>query len=317
MKYRKATLCAMIVLLALFLPITIFSTTKAIQKKLYVENPNHQFQFENKLYFYDAEDNTHLIGKYYCQTDMCDLAYSSVKKDDSIILKELNAPSMEIEMINNQFAFINDGFGTLAEPLYLLYNIAEEQALTTYKEIKNYNVGIENSFFIVKNEEDKYGAIMIQGSAQQRIPFEYDYLGIPSNPSFNQIALPSIGFASLKDNIWQIVSDSGANLSVPFTDPIYNYDPTYIILQNSNKEFYVTNYNGNLIINNYYKYLDFYNRFLVLIDRNNYFSMYDIQNNMETEKHLVSSIDDVTISVEGNNVLATIDGKVVETLAIN
>lgn len=314
MRYRKATLYVIIFFLVLFIPITIFSTVKTIEKITYVENPTHKFHFENKLYFYDGDK---ILGRYYCQTSNCNLAVSKVVKDDSIILKEYIPPvSLEIKPINNKYAFIVDSETENFD--YILYDITAEKELARYKEIKNYSIGLDNNIFIVKNMDNKYGMISLQNDIQLRMPFTYDYIGTnyKLNPETNKISTTS--FATKKDNVWQILSDTESTLSTTFTDDIYNYNENYIVFASAaNNMYYVTNYNGDRILNNNYSYLDFYENYLVMLDNFHNFSMYNLKTSIESDKHIINTIEDVTLTTVDGYVNVTINNEVVEKLAIS
>lgn len=317
MKYRKTTLVVIVFLLVLFIPITVFSTTKAIQKALYVENPEHQFKFENKLYFFDNEGK--IIGRYYCNKSICNLATTQNEKDESIILKEYT-PTMKLEIqpINNKFAFIIDTDDLDDELIYTLYDIENERAMTNYLEVKNYNIGLDENRFIVKNLEGKYGVISLNNSVQLDIPLEYDYIGTIQNINEETNKIVSTSFVVKKGGTWQIISDTASKLSNAFTDQIYNYTKDYVILQNNlTKEKYLTNYNGDRILLNNYSYLDFYENYLIMVDNFHNFSLYNLSTSIETDKHPISNIEDVKIATEDNYIVVTINSEVVERLAIN
>ena len=278
MRYRKSTLCVIIVLLVFFLPITIFSTTKAIQKALYVENPNHEFKYNNKLYFYDGEE---LLGTYPCLnfTEVCELATPDNKPDPNIILKEYEVSNpTTIPIINSRYVFVKDTtFENVATSSAILYDLTTNQLLIKYNKVKNYGIGLDNNILIVQDNNGKYGVIELADNVIARIPYEYDYIGASSiiNPETNKIS--STKLVTLKDNIWQIVDSYGSVLSTNFENDIYTYNDTYIVLKQKDNQMYLTNYSGDVILTDTFKYLDFYEQYLLVIDNSNNFYIYNLQ----------------------------------------
>ena len=101
MQNRKSTLIVIIVLLVIFLPLAIFTTTMHMKdKNQVIESPNHEFFYNGKLYFYH---NDELLGTYTCESDdYCDYAIS--RNNFSYELAEHKGETNEkIPLINNRY----------------------------------------------------------------------------------------------------------------------------------------------------------------------------------------------------------------------
>ena len=163
MEKNKYTLYTIIILLVIFIPCSIYGTYMHITT---TANLNHEFKFNNKLYFYE---NDKLLGTYECASKNCDYAtYSNSNLNSSII--------------NSQFAFINDG-----EKIYL-YKLAAGKSLASYDEVQN----IMGSVFKVRQDE-LWGAISISTTLTSLLECNFNSLEFKDNK-----------FIVLKDNKWSI-----------------------------------------------------------------------------------------------------------------
>ena len=112
-KIRKGTLITIIVLLVIFLLLTVagfYFHFAGTPDDVTNDNPNHEFHYNNQLWFYDEDNN--LIGTYECTTSNCDYATSYINDGeysiDSYVPSEGEDGLLMDSVINNQFVFLTD-----------------------------------------------------------------------------------------------------------------------------------------------------------------------------------------------------------------
>ncbi|MCI9279986.1 MAG: hypothetical protein HFJ02_04220 [Bacilli bacterium] len=319
MKKNKLTLILIVVLLVLFLPLSISSF---ILHKKYttpvVINPKREFKFENKLYFYRGNN---LLGTYDCENfnDFCD--YASTKEEEKkYILKEPESLGGRLSLINNRFAFLIDSpTSKLNEAPVLLYDLTRNNVIGSYKEIKNYGMGLDKDYYIIKNEKDLWGVMTFSDGIELALPFNYEFIGINNSLSENGLLNSNI-FVAMKDNEWQLFDSKGQELSPVFKSEIYNYDNHYIILDDIDGMKFM-NYQGEAVFNGRYQYLDFSEdnpNYLYVIDQANNFYIYNLRTrNAITDPHYVSSISDVRVVEENGRLRLYINDVLIENVVVN
>ena len=184
----KKTLITIIVLLVIFLPIGVFGTIKsfsATKPDVKDDNPNKEFKYNNKLYFYY---NDKLLSTYECST--CTLASSSI--DD------INYHTNYYKSENNELAsVINEYYGLFKEnDNIILYNLVNSKKIDAYKSIKNYNIDATSTFAITE-KSNGMGVIFFDLSSSP-IPNEYEYISLPAHIIDNK--LDTSKFIVKKDN---------------------------------------------------------------------------------------------------------------------
>ncbi len=312
MQNKKVTLWTIITLLIIFIPITIFSFIMHNTKKPVIEdNPNHEFKYENKLYFYN--DNDELLGIYSCNKAICDMALNSSNEDYPLREKQ---SSDNLSLVMNRFAFIKD-VNNENDKNIILYDLELGRVLANYSAIKNYGIGIEDNNYIVKNNDNHYGVITFKNNVSLKVPFKYDYIGLPEKIDSETGKIVSNKFAVLNNGKWQIIDANGAVFAENISDDIVNFNEEYIVLKSS-FGYRLANYQGRYFFDNtIFKYLDFYKDYLEVIDNNSNFYLYSIKNNQKVSSdYLVNSIDDVSLSTENNTIIIAIKNSEKERVAI-
>ena len=316
MKNKKITLWVIIFLLILFLPITIFSTVMHYQNtRPKEENPSHEFKYDGKLYFY--QDNT-LLGTYSCQNfaEYCDYADSVVNSTYSLNEKKIEN-TIKLPIANKRFVFLRDSkTEELAESNIILYDLSLKREIGKYKEVKNYGIGIENDYYIMKNENDLWGIVSFEEGINLKIPFTYDYIGLTNKINSETNKVESNIFAVQKEGKWRLIDINGATFTEEINSEIFSYNNEYIILkENSNMR--LVNYSLEEIIGSV-KYINFYNKYLEIIDINNLYYLYDLNTNIRvSNNYLVNSIEDIALEIVNNEIQIIKNGNIEETIAIN
>jgi hypothetical protein len=312
MKNRKSTLCVIIILLVIFLPISIFSTVTHFQNiEVEEENPTHEFKFDGKLYFYDENDK--LLGTYTCENEMENCDYATNVYSSKYALDERNDEPEKLGIVSDRFAFLKDENG-IYETNILLYDISIGKVVSEYQEVKNYNVGIDNNYYILKNENNLYGVVTLDDGISLKVPFQYDYIGLINKIDSDTGLIYSDTFAVLEDDSWYLIDINGARFTNALSNDIVTYNGEYVVIKDGST-MNLMDYSGKTILTGY-NYLNFYNKYLEVID-NNMFYLATIKYNVKvSQEYSVSSIDDVKLEIDGNNINLYIKDNLEETIAI-
>ena len=320
MKNKKITFWVIVILLILLMPMTIFSSTIHFTKndeKTNSENDNHEFKYNGKLYFYNEDE---LLGIYNCENPdgYCDYAINKTKNDYNLNERKVDS-NTKITMINNRYAFLIDSsLGSLANSEVILYDISLGRAVQKYKEVKNYGVGIDNDYYIIKNSDDLWGVVSIGNEVKLELPFTYNYLGLTNKINDETGKIESTIFAALKDDIWQLIDINGAVFTENINNEIFSYNNEYIILKD-NGLMYLVDYKNKMYLNDYsYRYIDFYNKFLQIIDaHDNTYYLYDLNKKERiSNTYVVASIDEIKLRTKENTIEIYHNDNLEETIAI-
>ena len=282
----KKTLITIIVLLVIFLPMALFGTIKnfsTTKSDVKDDNPNKEFKYNNKLYFYY---NDKLLSTYECST--CTLATSSID-DINYHTNYYKSDDKELASVLNEY------YGLFKEnDNIILYNLVNNKKIDSYKSIKNYNIDATSKFAITE-KSNGMGVIFFDLSSSP-IPNEYEYITLPSHIIDNK--LDTSKFIVKKDNMWSVISANKKIDVAPVLDEIVDFnDSYYITFANNTYHIYDRNnieYLENLPKTNVYgvgKYIFVLNNNQLFIYENclspvikimelpNYNSIYFYQNN--------------------------------------
>ena len=286
----KKTLITIIVLLVIFLPMALFGTIKNFsvsKSNVKDDNPNKEFKYNNKLYFYY---NDKLLSTYECST--CTLASSSID-DINYHTNFYESESTELASV------INEYYGLFKEnDDIVLYNLKNNKKIDYYKSVKNYNIDATATFAITEKSSGK-GVIFFDLS-NSPIPNEYEYIALPSHIIDNK--LDTSKFIVKKDNMWSVISANKEVDVAPIATEIVDFnDNYYITFANDTYHIYDKNnieYLENLPKTNVYgvgKYIFVLNNHQLFIYENclspvikimelpSYNSLYFYQNNNEVD----------------------------------
>lgn len=213
----KKTLITIIVLLVIFLPIGLFGTIKSFsttKSDVKDDNPNKEFKYNNKLYFYY---NDKLLSTYECST--CTLASSSID-DINYHTNYYKSDDKELASVLNEY------YGLFKEnDNIILYNLVNNKKIDSYKSIKNYNIEATSKFAITEKSSGK-GVIFFDLS-NSPIPNVYDYITLPSHIIDNK--LDTSKFIVKKDNMWSVISANKKIDVAPVLDEIVDFNDSYYI----------------------------------------------------------------------------------------
>lgn len=210
MKENKGVLITIIVLLAIFFPLTVIGF---VENKKIENNYEHKLYYEGYLWFYD---NDELIGKYECKTTDCNLAKTTII-DDAYNKRNYRGDLDDIiTPINNKYAFIKDGIDII------LYDIKTNGELAKYKSINNYNAKIVDIAFILEQQNGKFGVLKFINGLESVIPFEYDFIGLTNNLTENNELIANY-FLVKQDNLWFLIDYQNNIISKKYDKEIIDY----------------------------------------------------------------------------------------------
>ncbi|MGM9834988.1 MAG: hypothetical protein ACI31M_04345 [Bacilli bacterium] len=325
MENRKAALIIIIIMLAISIPCSIIG----IGYKIYLANkpspvipskPNQDFYQNGTLNFYDYGE---LLGQYVCKNPngYCGWAYETVD-DEEYNLKYYKDNSIDnVTLISSRFAFLLDEeeiSDSYIDKDIILYDVIDSKEVGTYKGVKDYTVGINNSYYIVKDANGKWGVIQLtRDGLTDVIPFEYDYIGLQNdlNPSTNKV-IANV-FVVLKNNEWFIVDLNNTKLSKPLIHSIMNYNKDSIIVNYYSRES-LFDFNGTMQLNGQtYSHIEYIKNYVGYIDSEGNFSVVDYNNNVNVTKDsypVASSSDIELINNEDGSIDIFISGEFKETI---
>ncbi len=315
MQNRKSTLIVIIVLLILFVPLAIVSTILHFQNKnTVVENANHEFFYEGKLYFYKNEE---LLGTYTCQnTDYCDYAVSK-NNFEYDLLEHKEEKAEKITLINDRYAFIIDTTtDKLNEAEIILYDLKIKKEIGRYQEVKNYGIGIDHNNYLVKNNEGLWGVLQFYDGVNLKIPFTYSYMALSDQKDATSNLISSDIISVLKDGSWYLIDINNNKLTENFTDKIVTYNNEYVVTSN-NSTMHLSTYTGTERLSGEYQYLKLCGKYLAIVDQNNSFYFYDLVNNKEVSlRHSIKDPNTLRFDVTNESIKVYSGTEMIENIAI-
>lgn len=295
-KYKKGALIITIVLLVIVLPLTITGIIFNV-KNNNIENPNKEFYYDNKLYFYSNTGD--LVGKYDCMYKNCNYAKLS-NADDSYGINYYKSSIDTVSLIDNQYAFIADYKDT--QNSVILYDVKNNSLYASFKSVKNYGIGIDNNYYIVESLTGTYGVIKISNSKVENvIPFTYEYIALQDDIDLEQNKIATDGFIVKKENKWYLIDQNEAEFTAKMDYPIVAFDASTMIVKNETYNLYT--YEGNLKLNGNYKYLNFISNCIEVRDVND--NYYILNSNLNLISSLYKVVDESIIETKIND-----DGKI-------
>lgn len=299
----KKTLIAIIVLLVIFLPISVYGTYMHISAKDVIidDNPNKDYILNNKVYFYTGDT---LSSTYECKSN-CAVVETTI--DDANFsthyysLGKEEAPTM----LDNGYALFNDeGIN--------LYSLDTKKVLLSFSEIKNYNVKHTQPVLIVKNN-GKYGVLSLNNMVSL-IGYSYDYIAIPNK--VNDGVLDTSKFIAKSGSYWYVLESDGSYNHEPFINEIVDFNNEYIVTKSFNN-YQVFDYKKNeYFVDSNFKNIYCIGDYILTINNDNVLLVYkDITSNSINNMTLpnYTSID---FDLKGNKIDVYLDGNSYQSIVL-
>lgn len=327
MENRKAALIVIILLLVISVPCSIFGIVYKyvfLNRPAEIETtkrPNEEFFQNGVLNFYEYGE---LLGQYTCKNPQgyCGWAYET-NDDDTYSLRYYNDNSIDtIFLVSNRYAFILDveeEKENYKDDNIILYDVLSKKEVGIYKGVKDYSIGINNNYYIVQDENSKWGVIQLtKDGMTETIPFEYDYIGLQEKLDSQSSKIVSNVFAVLKNKEWYLIDLSNSQLSKPVTTPIISYNNDSMIVNYYSKES-LFNLQGIIQLNGQsYNHIEYVKQYVGYIDNDNNFSVidYNNDNNLITKDlYPVNNYKDIELRTnDDENIDIYISGEFKETV---
>ena len=294
--------------------------------------------YNGKLYFYDDENKTNLIGTYECNnknnniTDIfnnCYVAKDSVFNDSYINpYKEKDAV---IALYNKKYVFILDAPDLQSNDNREIkfYDLNQSKVLGTFTAIdanmgqsvpKLTLVNTNDTKIIVKLKSGKFGVIQIKGTSASFVNnFEFE-------KNYNYIERAGNDYiVQLENNKWQIIYGSNGYSSSQFNDRIKNYNNGYVVTRKNNKDT-IYKGDGSQLLPNEYDYIDINNKTVFATVSNSKLDIYNYDGNklnsetisLKSNKYYNTDTPAYKIKISGNYVYIDVfdsDGRLSETVS--
>ena len=276
-----------------------------------IENENKEFKYEGKLYFYDMSNN--LINKYTCKNENC--GYATNKLDDYSYYFNYypNSQTNEITLIDYRYAFINDSASN-AEDDIVLYDVKNQKEVKKFKMVKNYSVGLDNGYFIVKDETGNWGVVRTSNTAAMIIDCKYKFIGVTDRINKDTGHLFSDKFAVLDENGWKLISDTGADLTNYTMYQIYDYTDGYTITRNDSN-YFLNSDDGTQLLSVGYKEMQFVSHYVKVLNDQGEGYFIDLNGLKEaSQRYQIKELNDLETEETLNGIEVYLDYELVETL---
>lgn len=304
----KKTLVAIIILLCIFIPLSIFSTYKHISDKkepeLIDDNPNKEFILNNKLYFY-------LDGKLITTYDCTNCTRAEVTIDDTNY--NTNSYQSGSKALNPT---INQNIGIFAKNgssmLLNLLNGKLIDSFPTMEKIKNYSVDATSQFLIYENN-NLWGVVHLDFSASN-INNEYNYIALPSH--FINNKLDTSKFIARKNLSWYILNADGSLAHSPVRAEITDFNDTYYVIYENG--YRIFDYNNNEYLTGISKKNVYgVGKYMFIITQNNELMVFESCNASPLERETLPNYQELYFSQNDNGIDIVLDQKVYKTLALS
>ncbi len=319
-KMQKTAFLIILVLLLIFVPLGGYSLYLHISKNVkpknpaFSDNPNKELYYNGMLWFYNASGE--VLGTYTCEHPNCRYAISYENDKDYPIDYYQSKETSYIPVILDQYVFIQDN-ETEESTETFLYDIKNNFSYksVSYDSIKNYQIGLANSYFIVENKEHKFGILQVDLLATLVVPYSYDFIGVIDD-KVGEPPLTSSSFVAEEGSEWYIINANDEKLTQSILEPIVTYNDTYIITE-KNELNHLMNYSGEQVLEGDFVSLAFIDKYISCQTVEGTFYIYDMNTNeVISEVHEIE--EDDTVSAKRNEtgeIEIEINANVVETLS--
>ena len=319
-KMQKTAFLIILVLLFIFVPLGGYSLYLHISKNVKTpspvlgDNPNKELYYNGMLWFYNT--NGEVLGTYTCEHPVCRYAISHENDEDYSIQSYQSEETSYIPVILDQYVFIqdNESEDSTETFLYDIKNNFSYQSVS-YASIKNYQLGLENSYFIVEDMEHKFGVLQVDLLATLVVPYSYDFIGVIDD-GVGESPLKVSSFVVLSGSEWYIIDANDEKLTQSILEPIVTYNDTYIITE-KDKSYHLLNYSGEQVLEGDFVELAFIAKYISCRTLDGTFYLYDMNTNeVVSEVHDVDDKDEAVAKLnEKGEIEIEINGKVVETIS--
>ena len=309
--YDKKTLVVIIVLLVIFVPLAVMGTYQHITKEEQeiAENVNHEFIFNNRVYFY-VDDN--LVGTYECSN--C-ATVEPIVDDENYHTNYYKYGTLDFdEILSPSLAMFKEG------DKIIVYNIVLNMKLNVlYDAIKTYGVKNSNNLILAQNGSSWQALTLNETGLVTAISGTYDYIGIPSH--IIDDVLDSSKVIVKSGNNWQIIDVNNNESIVLSNQEIVDFNDNYYVVYSDAYRIYNASNNMEVLDNIVKKHVAMIGDYILIVtdtkvtDTNNLL-VYE-NNNLNTfETYTLPAFEDIYFTITDNNLNVILDGNLQESIAL-
>ena len=309
--YDKKTLVVIIVLLVIFVPLAVMGTYQHITKEEQeiAENVNHEFIFNNRVYFY-VDDN--LVGTYECSN--C-ATVEPIVDDENYHTNYYKYGTLDFdEILSPSLAMFKEG------DKIIVYNIVLNMKLNVlYDAIKTYGVKNSNNLILAQNGSSWQALTLNETGLVTAISGTYDYIGIPSH--IIDDVLDSSKVIVKSGNNWQIIDVNNNESIVLSNQEIVDFNDNYYVVYSDAYRIYNASNNMEVLDNVVKKHVAMIGDYILIVtdtkvtDTNNLL-VYE-NNNLNTfETYTLPAFEDIYFTITDNNLNVILDGNLQESIAL-
>ena len=280
-KIIAGCIIGVIILITIILLLVYFLVIKKNDKKPNKPSSGEEVVVQKENYVYEngylkfLDDDKIELGSYECtikEKDKCYIAYldNEDEFDNPVYMTSKSERLKRLSKIyDDKYVFIFD------DNVVNLYDIDKKEVLKKYSLIKANNVN-DSTVVVVKDKNNKYGIVSLDGGYKEKVDLLYDYIGIADN---NELFVVKDKTGSYLINLnGKVVSGKiGAGNIKLFTED-------YISVKNDNK-YYLYDLRGQKVLEESFDYIDFYDEFVITISDSKMF-IYDSSLNKLNEKYI-------------------------------
>lgn len=304
--YDKKTLVVIIVLLVIFVPLAVIGTYQHITKEEQeiAENVNHEFIFNNRVYFY-VDDN--LVGTYECSN--C-ATVEPIVDDENYHTNYYKYGTLDFdEILSPSLAMFKEG------DKIIVYNIVLNMKLNVlYDAIKTYGVKNSNNLILAQNGSSWQALTLNETGLVTAISGTYDYIGIPSH--IIDDVLDSSKVIVKSGNNWQIIDVNNNESIVLSNQEIVDFNDNYYVVYSDAYRIYNASNNMEVLDNIVKKHVAMIGDYILVVTDTNNLLVYE-NNNLNTfETYTLPAFEDIYFTITDNNLNVILDGNLQESIAL-
>ena len=305
--YDKKTLWVIIVLLVISVSLATIGTYRHFTNTdvpLVDDNPNHEFIYNNKVYFYY---NDELISTYDCSN--CSIAITTIDDTQYHTNYYKNGTESLNPIINSVQAIFSEN------DKVIVYDYNLQRVMREFEAIKTYNIANNNNLIMLKSNNLWQVYQLSEGGLALLMDESFDYVAIPNHMTDDNILDASNIITKNGDN-WQIFDVVNNNVLTTTTEEIVDFNEYYYIAYNEN--YHIYNYNNIEILDNILKkYVAIIDNYTLVVTDVNTLLIYEDNSTTSIDSRTLPSYQDIDFVKSANGIDIILDGNLHDTIALN
>ncbi len=306
--YDKKTLVVIIVLLVIFAPLAVIGTYRHINNQddnvVIDDNPNHEFIYNNKVYFYY---NNELINTYPCNN--CSNVVTTIN-DTEYHTNYYKYGTEEIEpIISSVQAIFTEG------DKIIIYDYNLNVKLAEYDAIKTYNIANTNNLMFAQIGDVWRVIQLSENGIVAVLDSNFNYVALPNHLTSDHI-LDGSKIIVNNDDVWQIVDVLENNALITVNEEIVDFNDDYYITYTDG--YHIYNYNGEEIFSNIIKsYVATIDNYTLIVSNINNLLVYRDSSNTITQNITLPNYEEIDFVKSDNGIDIMLDGNLHNTIALD